>query len=88
MSQYSLRLPEDLYSRAAELAKRQGVSLNQFFLYAISSTVASIESREFFEKRIGGRDEKELREKFRSVLGNVSSRPVIEPSDALEEESA
>ena len=88
MSQYSLRLPEDLYNRATELAKRQGVSLNQFFLYAISSTVASIESREFFEKRIGGRDEKELREKFHSILSNVSSKPVIDPSDALQEESA
>lgn len=88
MSQYSLRLPEDLYNRASGLAKRQGVSLNQFFLYAISSTVASIESQEFFEKRIGGQDEKDLRKKFCSILGKVSSQPVINPSDTLEEESA
>jgi len=49
MSQYSLRLPEDLNNRATELAKHQGASLNLFFLYAISSTVSGNEARELFE---------------------------------------
>lgn len=88
MSQYSLRLPEDLYNRATDLAKRQGISLNQFFLYAISSTVSGIEAREFFEKRIGGRDEKKMKEQFHSLLDKVSTRPVIDASDSLEEEGA
>lgn len=51
MPQYPLRLPEDLYQRSQHLADQQGVSLNQFFLYAVANMVAEIETRSFFQTR-------------------------------------
>ncbi|GMU53851.1 MAG: hypothetical protein AMXMBFR33_29970 [Candidatus Xenobia bacterium] len=51
MPQYPLRLPEDLYQRSQHLADQQGVSLNQFFLYAVANMAAEIETRSFFRQR-------------------------------------
>ncbi len=51
MPQYPLRLPEDLYQRSQHLADQQGVSLNQFFLYAVANMAAEIETRSFFHQR-------------------------------------
>ncbi len=51
MPQYPLRLPEDLYQRSQHLADQQGVSLNQFFLYAVANLAAEIETRSFFHQR-------------------------------------
>ena len=81
MSQYPMRLPEDLYRRATEIAKSQGVSLNQFFMYAISSAVAGMETRQFFESRLAGKDEKKLQKKMRLILDHVPDRPVKEKGD-------
>lgn len=42
MSRYALNLPIDLKHEAEILAKRQGVSLNQFIMWAVSEKVASM----------------------------------------------
>ncbi len=42
MARYALNLPIDLKQEAASLAKRQGVSLNQFILWSVSERVGSL----------------------------------------------
>ena len=45
MSRYSLNLPTDLKYQAEKWAKQQGVSLNQFILWAVSEKVGGLESQ-------------------------------------------
>ena len=45
MARYSLNLPTQLKLQAETWAKRQGVSLNQFILWAVSEKVGSLESQ-------------------------------------------
>lgn len=82
MAQYSLRLPSDLYKRAQGLAESQGVSLNQFFLYAISHTVSEVETRQFFEEKASRLDSAESERRFREILSKVPDRPA-DPGDEL-----
>ena len=43
MSRYPLNLPEQLKTNAEEIAKSQGVSLNQFILWAVAEKVGAFE---------------------------------------------
>ena len=45
MTRYALNLPVDLKHEAELLAKHQGVSLNQFIMWAVSEKVASIRNQ-------------------------------------------
>jgi len=45
MARYSLNLPKQLKQSAEEWAARQGVSLNQFILWAVSEKVGSLDQR-------------------------------------------
>jgi hypothetical protein len=78
MPQFSLRLPEDLRKKAAELAQEQGVSLNQFFLYAITTVVAGLEARSFFEQRRGSRTKEESTAAAVRVLNKVRARKPLQ----------
>lgn len=82
MSQYALRLPEDLYQRAAAAAKDQGVSLNQFLLYAVADMVAEVEARRFFEERLKGATPEVARHHLRGILDRVPDRDP-DPGDEL-----
>ena len=42
MTRYALNLPVDLKQEAEALAKKQGVSLNQFIMWSVSEKVASM----------------------------------------------
>jgi uncharacterized protein (DUF433 family) len=43
-ARYPLNLPKELKQAAAQLAKQQGVSLNQFFLWSISEKVSELKT--------------------------------------------
>jgi len=42
MSRYALSLPQQLKQKAEELARQQGVSLNQFILWAVAEKVGAL----------------------------------------------
>ncbi|MCC7361231.1 MAG: DUF433 domain-containing protein [Anaerolineales bacterium] len=42
MSRYPLSLPQQLKQKAEDLARRQGVSLNQFILWAVAEKVGAL----------------------------------------------
>lgn len=44
MARYSLKLPDQLKSRAEEFASSQGISLNQFILWAVAEKVGDLRS--------------------------------------------
>ena len=56
MSQFSLRLPDSVMEEAKRLAEDDQVSLNQFFLVAISEKLGELKTRKFFQQRAEGAD--------------------------------
>ena len=74
MSALSLRLPKSLHEQLRELAKEEGISVNQFVMLAVAEKVATISTIEYLEKRAkrGGR------EKLLEILSKV---PDVEPEE-------
>lgn len=52
MANLSLRMRDDLKRKAQELAKRQGVSLNNFINAAVAGSIAQEETMQFFDERL------------------------------------
>ncbi|EFI34239.1 HicB family protein [Desulfonatronospira thiodismutans ASO3-1] len=50
--QFRLRLPRDLHARLAEEASRQGVSLNGYVVYLLSSNLSQAQTSAYFEEKI------------------------------------
>ena len=73
MSTLSLRLPSSLHNQLRELAKQDGISINQLITTAAAEKVASLMTLEYLEKR----GKRGSREKFEAVLAKVpSAEPV------------
>ncbi len=74
MSTLSLRLPESLHRKLAELAKREGVSINQLINSAAAEKVAALLTEEYLEERA----KRGSRKRVKSALSKVAD---IEPED-------
>lgn len=74
MSTLSLRLPESLHGKLAELAKRGGVSINQLITSAVAEKVAALMTEAYLEERA----KPGSRQNFANVLSKVAD---IEPED-------
>jgi HicB family len=79
MSTLSLRLPESLHLRLAEVAAREGVSINQLISSAVAEKMAALLTEEYLAKRA----ERGGRARFTAALAKV---PDVEPeaSDRIE----
>lgn len=51
MSNLSLRLPESLYKQVKELAKKEGVSINQFVTTALAEKLSALMTQDYLEAR-------------------------------------
>ena len=78
MSTLSLRLPESLHNQLRRLAKREGVSINQFVASAAAEKVAALMTEQYLEERA----RRGSRERFREVLARIPDVPPL-PEDAL-----
>jgi hypothetical protein len=78
MSTLSLRLPESLHRRLAEVAAREGVSINQLISSAVAEKMSALLTEEYLEKRA----KRGSREKFANALAKVPDVKA-EPSDKL-----
>ncbi|TMQ09665.1 MAG: toxin-antitoxin system HicB family antitoxin [Deltaproteobacteria bacterium] len=76
MTTLSLRLPESLHLRLAEVAEREGVSINQL----ISSAVAEKMSALLTEEYLSTRAHRATRSRFLAALAEVPDREPA-PSD-------
>lgn len=78
MSTLSLRLPESLHNQLRRLAKREGISINQFVASAAAEKVAALMTEQYLEERA----RRGSRERFREVLARTPDVPPL-PEDAL-----
>jgi hypothetical protein len=79
MSTISLRLPESLHRQLRELAKRDGISINQFAATALSEKMACLMTSEYLRERAEGGS----RAAFDHALSKVSSTTVPSPDDRI-----
>lgn len=70
----SLRIPKTLHNQVRELAKEEGVSMNQFVMLALAEKVAALQAIDYLEERA----KRGSREKLLAVLAKA---PDIEPED-------
>lgn len=54
MKNLQLRLPDSVHTRIKELARQEGISLNQFLVTAASNEVVRQETRDFFHNAARG----------------------------------
>lgn len=69
MSTLSLRIPNSLHEQIRQLAKQEGISINQFLASAAAEKMSAL----LTEKYIEARAKKASLKKFRNVLTKVSS---------------
>lgn len=74
MSTISLRLSESLHKRVRELAKREGISINQFVTTAVAEKLSALMTQEYLETRA----ERGSRRKFDRALSKVAD---VEPEE-------
>ena len=78
MSTISLRLPESIHERVRELARKEGVSINQLISTALAKKLSALLTEEYLEQRA----QRGSRESYRRVLEKVKDREP-QPGDDL-----
>lgn len=74
MSALSLRIPHSLHKQIRQLAKKEGISINQFTASATAEKMTALLTEEYLNKRAG----RASRKKFQAVLDKV---PDVEPEN-------
>jgi len=68
MSTMSIRLPESIYRQMKEIARKEGVSMNQLVNSAVSEKVSAILTEDYIVER----GKRGSREKYEAVLNKVA----------------
>jgi len=74
MGALSLRLPESIHRHIREIAKAEGVSINQLISSAITEKISAIMTEEYLKKRAERADFKDME----TVLRKVADRKPLE----------
>jgi len=72
----TIRVPEDLKDRIERVASLQGVSINQFALYAFTKELADLEASSYFRGLLKGVDKQAMLHEIDRILASVPERPV------------
>jgi antitoxin component of RelBE/YafQ-DinJ toxin-antitoxin module len=70
----TVRIPEDLKKRIERIAKKQGVSMNQFAMYALTKETGAMEANEWFKDYLQGKSKASVYENFDEALAAVHER--------------
>jgi len=70
MSALSLRLPQSIHHHIREIARKEGVSINQFISSAVSEKISALMTEDYLKKRA----KRAKKEDFRKVLAKVPGR--------------
>jgi hypothetical protein len=70
----SLRLPESLHERARQLAKREGISINQLIATAVAEKISALDTVAYLEKRAS----RASRKAFLKALASIPSRQPVQ----------
>jgi hypothetical protein len=79
MSQYALRVPDSIMTRAKVIAEGDHTSLNQFFVTAIAEKLASLDTEGLLSTRAARADVSA----FRRILKRIPRRSVMEAGDKI-----
>ena len=74
MATLSVRLPDSIHRQLSELARQEGISINQLVNSAVAEKLSALMTADYLEARA----KRGSREKFREVLSRVAD---IEPED-------
>lgn len=70
MSAISVRLPNSLHKKLGDLARREGVSINQLVNSAVAEKMATLMTLDYLQERA----KRGTRKKFEAVLAKVPNR--------------
>jgi len=73
MSTLSLRLPRSIHQHIREIAKNEGVSINQFVSSAVSEKISAIMTEDYLKSRAKRAKKSDLKK----ILDNVPKRKPI-----------
>lgn len=79
----TIRVPHELKERIEFMAEQQGVSINQFALYAFTKQLSEIENSEYFQQFIKNKTRQDLLAGFDRAMGKVKFRTQNEDWDSL-----
>jgi len=68
----SVRIPKSLHEQVRELAKDEGISLNQFVMLALAEKVATLQAVDYLEQRAARGSREQL-------LAILAKAPDVEP---------
>ncbi len=70
----TIRVPQRLKSRIEKYSALEGVSINQFALYAFAKEIAELETNQYFRQRLRGKKKEDLVAAFDAVMAKVPDR--------------
>jgi len=73
MTTLSLRLPDSLHRQLRDLARREGISMNQFISSAVGEKMAALMTEEYLGARARSGD----RKRFDEVLAKIPDREPV-----------
>lgn len=73
MSTLSLRLPDSIHRHIKDIAKKEGVSINQFISTAVSEKISAILTEEYLSKRARRAKKRDLKK----ILDRVPDRKPV-----------
>jgi len=74
----TIRVPEELKDRIETLAGQQGISINEFAMYAFAKEVQKLEAGTEIRKSLRGVDRKQLFRRIDEIMDCVPDRDVPE----------
>ncbi len=78
MSALSLRLPDSIHRHIKDIAKKEGVSINQFISSAVAEKISALLTEDYLKSRAKRARKKDVRK----ILDKVSDREPL-PGDEL-----
>ncbi|PJD98632.1 MAG: toxin-antitoxin system HicB family antitoxin [Leptospira sp.] len=79
----TIRIPEDLKDRIEKTAATQGVSLNQFALYAFTRGLNDIDTSNFLKKRIHNKSKESIETEMKNVISKVRKKGKLPDWDRI-----
>lgn len=78
MSALSLRLPDSIHRHIRDIAKKEGVSINQFISSAVSEKISALMTEDYLKARA----KRAKRGDLRKILAKVPSRRPLPGDEA------
>ncbi len=70
----TIRVPRDLKDRIEKAADEQGVSMNQFAIYAFTRGISELETTSFFQNQYAGKTKREIFDEFDNVMKKIPKK--------------